>query len=590
MLFGALVALWNGSAPRVEAADLALRFGHRFGEEPLSLGRTVASAQGETLSVTRCDYLVSEVGLREAGGPWRALAQDFGVGVAYASGGRQEAVLHFENLPAARFDRIAFTVGLPDALNQADPNSFAAGHPLHPGVNGLHWGWLGGYIYLALEGHHRTPEGRPSGFSYHLAGDGNAVRVELPVALSTDRDRTIDLEFDVAVLFEDVSIRRDGESTHSREGDPLVGLLSGALGRAFRVVDVSADVFQDLSALDADSPAPDRERYPLRIPDRFPRVALPADNLPTVPGVQLGRHLFAEPLLSKGGLQSCRSCHDPGRAFTEDRRVSIGVEGVEGRRNAMPLTNLAWEQAFFWDGRATTLREQVTMPIEDPHEMNESLPNAVRKLQEAGGWDERFEAAFGTPEISADRLARALEQYLLTELSVDSRFDQAMRREVEFTDQEKRGFELFVTEHDPKRGLKGADCFHCHGGMLFTNHRFANNGLPYDAEDLGRYLATGEEGDRGLFKVPSLRNVALTAPYMHDGRFATLEEVVDHYDHGIHPSPTLDPNIAKHPPEGLGLSEDDKAALVAFLRTLTDPRFLPSASSPDNSPHPSPTP
>ena len=148
-----------------------------------------------------------------------------------------------------------------------------------------------------------------------------------------------------------------------------------------------------------------------------------------------------------------------------------------------------------------------------------------------------------------------------------------MRREVEFTAQEKRGFELFVTEHDPKRGLLGADCFHCHGGMLFTNHRFANNGLEYKVEDFGRFEVTGKEMDRGAFKVPTLRNVAVTAPYMHDGRFKTLEEVVDHYDHGIHRSPSLDPNIAKHPPEGLGLSAEDKAALVAFLRTLTDPRF-----------------
>ena len=128
-------------------------------------------------------------------------------------------------------------------------------------------------------------------------------------------------------------------------------------------------------------------------------------------------------------------------------------------------------------------------------------------------------------------------------------------------------------EHDPKLGLRGADCFHCHGGGLFTHGLLANNGLEPLGDD-GRFEVTKREDDRGKFKTPSLRNVALTAPYMHDGRFATLEEVIDHYDHGIHPSPTLDPNIAKHPPTGLGLSAEDKQALVAFLKTLSDESFV----------------
>jgi cytochrome c peroxidase len=186
-----------------------------------------------------------------------------------------------------------------------------------------------------------------------------------------------------------------------------------------------------------------------------------------------------------------------------------------------------------------------------------------------------FEQAFGTKEIDADRVARALEQFLLTIVSYRSKFDRAMQGREEFTKEEKRGFELFITEHDPRRGLFGADCFHCHGGPLFSNKRFANNGLEAKPVDIGLGGVTKREFDQGFFSVPSLRNVAVTAPYMHDGRFKTLEEVVEHYVSGVKRSPSLDPNLAKHPPGGVPLSVADKQALVAFLKTLTDDEYLP---------------
>lgn len=175
--------------------------------------------------------------------------------------------------------------------------------------------------------------------------------------------------------------------------------------------------------------------------------------------------------------------------------------------------------------------------------------------------------------MSAELLAKALEQYLLSLVSQEARFDQAMRGEVEFTPEEKRGFELFVTEYDPANGLRGADCFHCHGGALFSNHTFANNGLGREFEDLGREMVTGKASDRGKLKVPSLRNLAATAPYMHDGRFSTLAEVIEHYDSGVQRSETLDPNLAKHPVAGLDLTDSDKAALLIFLNTLNDTQF-----------------
>ena len=242
----------------------------------------------------------------------------------------------------------------------------------------------------------------------------------------------------------------------------------------------------------------------------------------------------------------------------------------------MALVNLAWQKEFFWDGRAKSLRQQVLAPIQDAYEMNEKLESVVAKLAAGPDYPARFKRAFGDSGITSERLSLALEQFLLTLISQDSKFDRAARKLTQLTSQEQRGLQLFVTESDPARGLRGADCFHCHGGNLFSNHQFINNGLQERPGDLGRMEVTGLEADRGKFKVPSLRNVALTAPYMHDGRFATLEEVVEHYNGKLQRSPNLDPNLAKHPETGLGLTAEDKAALVAFLKTLTDEAFVNS--------------
>jgi cytochrome c peroxidase len=210
--------------------------------------------------------------------------------------------------------------------------------------------------------------------------------------------------------------------------------------------------------------------------------------------------------------------------------------------------------------------------------MHESLTNVVAKLEADPTLSAQFALAFGSPGVTAERMALALEQFLLTLLSFDSKFDRSLRGEAELTAEEKRGFELFHLEYEPRTGQRGADCFHCHGGPFFSNHGFANNGLDAEFTDPGRFAVTGREGDRGKFAVPSLRNVSLSAPYMHDGRFTTLEDVVEHYDHGLHRSATLDPNLAKHPAAGLGLSAEDKRALVAFLRTLTDERAYQHSS------------
>jgi len=249
----------------------------------------------------------------------------------------------------------------------------------------------------------------------------------------------------------------------------------------------------------------------------------------------------------------------------------------------MPLMNLAWKASFFWDGRAPSLREQVLMPIENALEMHESLSNVVQKLRAADkeakttSYRLRFARAFGSGEVTPERITRALEQFVITQTSYDSKFDRVLGGAAELTDEEKRGFELFHTEYDPRRGLYGADCFHCHGGPLFQSQTFANNGLDARFADSGRMEVTRQPGDRGKFAVPSLRNVEVTAPYMHDGRFATLEQVIEHYSAGVQRSATLDPNLAKHPDGGVPMTSADKKALVSFLKTLTDERYRAAA-------------
>jgi cytochrome c peroxidase len=303
----------------------------------------------------------------------------------------------------------------------------------------------------------------------------------------------------------------------------------------------------------------------------FPVPALPRDNPLLVERVALGEKLFNDPALSRDGTLSCATCHPASSAFSDPRRFSLGVEARTGTRQGMPLFNLAWKKEFFWDGRAPSLRAQALMPIQDHLEMDETLPHVVAKLQKSHAAD--FERAFGTAQVTPERIGLALENFLLTLTSHDSKFDRVMRGEGKLSAEEQRGFELFMMEREPRMGSLGADCFHCHGGALFTDHQFRNNGLAIDEKDLGRFKVTQSALDRGTFATPSLRNIALTAPYMHDGRFQTLEQVLDHYSEGVQRTDTLDPNLAKHPDGGLHLSAEEKKAVIAFLKTLTDRKF-----------------
>ncbi len=306
----------------------------------------------------------------------------------------------------------------------------------------------------------------------------------------------------------------------------------------------------------------------------LPPPQLPGDNQLTQQSVKLGRMLFYEPMLSNDGSQTCASCHMQSTAFSDTNRFSIGVEGLPGNRQAMGVFNMAWNtNEFFWDGRAHLLRHQALLPIQDPLEMNETLSNVVQKLSDSQMYRDQFIRAFGDDQVSPNRISLALEQFMLTIVSGRSKYDQYLAGTAELTESELRGLELFMTEYNPFfPELSGADCQHCHGGPNFENDQYMNNGLDEDADftDLGREGVTKNPADRAKFKVTSLRNVELTPPYMHDGRFATLEEVVDHYNEGIKTSTTVDPALLATQNSGLMLTDQDKTDLVNFLKTLTD--------------------
>jgi cytochrome c peroxidase len=310
----------------------------------------------------------------------------------------------------------------------------------------------------------------------------------------------------------------------------------------------------------------------------FEAPPLPADNPLTVAGVQLGRMLFYEKMFSKDGTQSCADCHQQKDAFTDSRQFSIGVEGLPGKRHAMSVMNLAWHRhRFFWDGRAATLREQALMPIQDPLEMNETLDNVVAKLSVEKRYTDQFIRTFGNDTVTSERIALALEQFMLTLVSNNSKYDHWEKGHATLTDSEERGRKLFFGQFDPNGIEKGAQCFHCHAGHNFTIDDYVNNGLDSDTElsDFGLENVTNNPADRGKFKITSLRNIELTAPYMHDGRFATLEEVIDHYDHGVKKSSHVDALLQVNlTSDGLQLTAQDKADLVAFLKTLTDLDFI----------------
>jgi len=298
------------------------------------------------------------------------------------------------------------------------------------------------------------------------------------------------------------------------------------------------------------------------VPKGWPKPSYDfAANPITEEGFQLGRRLFYDPILSRDNTISCASCHLQATGFTHiDHSLSHGIEGKIGTRNTLALMNLAWTKKFMWDGGVNHLDIQPLAPITSAVEMDETLENVVSKLQKSEKYRDLFEKAFGTSKITGQLALKALSQFALQLVSSNSKYDKVMRKEAVFTLQEQKGYELFIN-----------NCASCHKEPLFTSDKFENNGLQIDTtlNDIGRMKITNKQEDYLRFKVPTLRNVQYTFPYMHDGRFKTLTEVVKHYN-----SLKNDKNLSKQLSKPMNLSDNDRVDLVAFLKTLTDTDFL----------------
>lgn len=316
--------------------------------------------------------------------------------------------------------------------------------------------------------------------------------------------------------------------------------------------------------------------YNLRSPEGYPQLEEPAENIMTVDGVALGRALFYDPILSVDSTMSCASCHRQEKAFTDGLAVSTGVDGIAGHRSSMSLVDVGFfYNGLFWDGRSSSLEDQALLPVEDPIELHHAWPDVIEKFRTHAEYPTRFRMAFGIEsdaEITRDLAAMALAQFERSLVSSgNTKYEKVLDGKDVFTTEEQMGFDIYF---DRDVLLPDGQCLHCHGGPLLTDNEYRNNGLDVAADyddfpDLGRGEIDGEFINKGKFRTPSLRNIEHTAPYMHDGRFATLEEVMEHYTSGGHPSINKDPLI-----DSIFLDTEEKAAVIAFLKTLSDDDFL----------------
>lgn len=309
------------------------------------------------------------------------------------------------------------------------------------------------------------------------------------------------------------------------------------------------------------------ESIALKWPSYFPEPNYNFDENPrTKEGFILGKKLFYDPLLSRDNTISCGSCHQQFVAFANaDHKVSHGIDGLLGTRNSPPLFNLIWHKEFFWDGGSKHIEVQPIGPILNPVEMDETLTNVIQKLNNNAEYRSLFSAAFNSDSITSQQMLKAIVQFMGSFISATSKYDSYKTDPDKnpLTNDERVGLELFKSK-----------CSSCHSGELFSDFGYRNNGLDEHFVDSGRFRITFNPDDFGKFKVPSLRNVELTYPYMHDGRFGTLNEVLNHYTNGIKQSSTLDPILAS---SSISLNATEKQQIIAFLKTLTDYKFIKDA-------------
>ncbi len=318
----------------------------------------------------------------------------------------------------------------------------------------------------------------------------------------------------------------------------------------------------------------------INAPLGLPPVPVPADNPLTAEAVELGRRLYFDPILSSDNTISCASCHVPANGFADPRAVSVGVGGKLGARNSPPVANAAYYVTQFWDGRAASLEKQAEGPVTNPVEMAHSLKDVERKLNTDPSYREQFAKSFGPKKITFDMVEKAIASFERTVLMGNSPFDRWFygHDEEAISESAKRGFDVF------RRAEKG-NCAACHtigeSSALFTDNQFHNIGVGVKDEmptDMGRYDVTKNDADRGSFKTPTLRNIAVTAPYMHDGSLKTLKDVVDFYVGGGNSNPYRDPKM-----KALDLTGQERADLLAFLQSLTG--TVPPNSGPPAGPN-----
>ena len=318
---------------------------------------------------------------------------------------------------------------------------------------------------------------------------------------------------------------------------------------------------------DIDRGIPINEKYELKYPSYFPSLTFDTIRYPlSKNGIELGRKLFYDGRLSRNNTISCGFCHIQENAFTHHgHNVSHGIDDRLGIRNAPAIQNLAFLNRFMWDGVIHDLAQQSISPISNEDEMDSSIEEIVSKLKNDINYRYLFKSVFGDENINGERILNALGQFMAAMISSNSRYDAFLKKEGNLTDEEKYGMNLFQQK-----------CSSCHNGALFTDETFRNTGQYYDAQykDGGRFRVTLDSVDFMKFRVPSLRNIELTKPYMHDGRFYSLEAVLNFYDENVENQKNLDPILKQNGRIGIPMTENEKKAIITFLKTLTDQKFI----------------
>ncbi|GAA5093324.1 cytochrome c peroxidase [Chryseobacterium ginsengisoli] len=309
------------------------------------------------------------------------------------------------------------------------------------------------------------------------------------------------------------------------------------------------------------------EVYNLSFPSYFPEMTFDTSGNPvTKNGVELGRKLFYEGRLSRNNTISCGFCHIQENAFTHHgHTVSHGVDNRIGIRNAPPIQNMAFLKRYMWDGVIHNLNEQPIIPITNENEMDSSMPEVISKLSSDSKYKKLFKLAYGDENITGERILKALSQFMATMISADSKYDRMKQGKEYFSSEEVKGMNLFQQK-----------CSSCHSGELFTDESFRNTGMYYNTQfkDAGRYRVTLDQNDWMKFRVPSLRNIEYTAPYMHDGRFYTLDAVLNFYSDNVEDNSNLDPQLRQNGHIGIVMNAQEKQFIIAFLKTLSDKNFI----------------